>query len=133
MVLSWNKNLILGIDVIRLFRNITLLVSLSKRNCKICSIYNYIIDRQSSSKHMTTFFPCDAQNAFFIFKLIIGLMYFKRKAPIWPYSNFTAILYWNVNWMYRRPCLWSYENIVSSCVAPGWVLNNMRTSCGELI
>ena len=24
----------------------------------------------------------------------------------------------NVNWMYRRPCLWSYENIVSSCVAP---------------
>ena len=96
MVLSWNKNLILGSDVIRLFRNITLLVSLSKRNCKICSIYNYIIDRQSfvdSSKHMTTIFPFDAQNAFFIFKLIIGLMYFKRKAAIWPYSNFTAILY----------------------------------------
>ena len=37
MVLSSHKNLKLGIDVIRLFGNITLHVSLSKKNCKICS------------------------------------------------------------------------------------------------
>ena len=31
----------------------------------------------------------------------------------------------NVSTLYRHPCLWSYENIISSGVAPGgWVFNN---------
>ena len=47
MVLSQHKNLKLGIDDIRLFGNITLHVSLSKKNCKIRSIYNNIINTQS--------------------------------------------------------------------------------------
>ena len=65
MVLSSHKNLKLGIDVIRLFGNITLHVSLSKKNCKICSIYDNIINTQSfiySSKLVATIFWCDAQN-----------------------------------------------------------------------
>ena len=70
MVLSDNKNLKLGIDVIRLFGNITLHVSLCKKNCKIRSIYNNIINKQSfiySSKLMSTIFRCDAQNVVFSF------------------------------------------------------------------
>lgn len=126
---SLNTKLKLGIDVICLFGNITLYVSLSKKNCKICSIYNNIINIQSfiySSKLMTTIFRCDAQNVVLsFFKLIIGLMYLKRKATLWLYSNFIVILYTNVSIMYRRPCLWSYKNNVSSGVARGgWVFNN---------
>ena len=70
MVLSYNKNLKLGIDVIRFFGNITLHVSLSKKNCKIRSIYNNIINTQSfiySSKLMSAIFRCDAQNVVFSF------------------------------------------------------------------
>ena len=75
---------------------------------------------------MTTIFRCDAQNVVLsFFKLIIGLMYLKRKATLWLYSNFIVILYTNVSIMYRRPCLWSYDNNVSSGVARGgWVFNN---------
>ena len=98
---SLNTKLKLGIDVICLFGNITLYVSLSKKNCKICSIYNNIINIQSfiySLKLMTTIFRCDAQNVVFsFFKLIIGLMYLKRKATLWLYSNFIVILYKSFN------------------------------------
>ena len=56
--------------VIRLFGNITLHVSLSKKNCKIRSTYNNIINTQRfiySSKLMSTIFWCDAQNVVFTF------------------------------------------------------------------
>ena len=47
---------------------------------------------------MMTIFRCDAQNVVFsFFKLIIGLMYLKRKATLWLYSNFIVILYKRFN------------------------------------
>ena len=35
--------------------------------------------------------------------------------------------------MYRRPCLWSYENNVLSGVAGAAGFLTMRTSCGEYL
>ena len=70
MVLSWNKNLKLGIDVIRLFGNSTLHVSLTKKNCKICSIYDNIINTQSFYSFFETHdhhFSADEQNVVFSF------------------------------------------------------------------
>ena len=68
-----------------------------------------------------------------VFKLIIGLVYLKKKTTIWPYSNFIVILYKRFNnvplSLFMELSRTMFQ--ATSPAAAGFL--TMRTSCGEYV